>query len=149
MPESCPLPTAPGDDERAVVQRLINARRIVVIGVSPDPSKPSHYVTEYLLSVGKEVVPVNPMVEEVLGMKTRASLAEVEGPIDLVNVFRLPKYCPEIARQAAAVGAKGLWLQSGITSAEARETARAAKMDYVENRCLMVEHRLAGGGQGA
>ena len=142
MNEACPLPGNMPADEREVIRRLIAAKRIAVVGVSQNPSKPSHYVTEYLLSVGKEVVVVNPTIDEVLGMQTHASLAEIEGPIDLVNVFRLPRYCPQIAKEAAAVGAKGLWLQSGIVSPEARETAKAAGMDYVENHCLMVEHRM-------
>lgn len=143
MNEACPLPGNVPTDEREVIRRLVNAKRIAVIGVSPDPSRPSHYVSEYLISVGKDVIPVNPLIDQVLGMKTKASLAEIEGPIDLVNVFRLPKFCGQIAKEAAAVGAKGLWLQSGIVSPEARETARAAGMDYVENHCLMVEHRRA------
>jgi hypothetical protein len=143
MNEACELPGNVPTDEREVIRRLIQAQRIAVIGVSPDPSRPSHYVTEYLISVGKDVIPVNPLIDQVLGIKTKASLAEIEGPIDLVNVFRLPKFCGQIAKEAAAVGAKGLWLQSGIVSAEARETAKAAGMDYVENHCLMVEHRRA------
>jgi hypothetical protein len=143
MNEACPLPGDVPSDVREVIGRLINARRIAVVGVSPDPSRPSHYVTEYLISVGKDVIPVNPMIDQVFGMKTKASLAEIEGPIDLVNVFRLPRFCGQIAKEAAAVGAKGLWLQSGIVSPEARETAKAAGMDYVENHCLMVEHRRA------
>jgi predicted CoA-binding protein len=141
MNEACPLPGEVPADEREVIRRLTRAKRIAVIGVSPDPSRPSHYVTEYLISAGKDVLAVNPTINEVLGMKTYASLAEIEGPIDLVNVFRLPKFCGQIAKEAAAVGAKGLWLQSGIVSPEARETAKAAGMDYVENHCLMVEHR--------
>jgi predicted CoA-binding protein len=143
MNEACPMPGSVPADEREVIRRLVNARRIAVIGVSPDPSRPSHYVTEYMQSVGREILPVNPTISEVLGLKVYASLAEIEGPIDLVNVFRLPKFCGQIAKEAAAVGAKGLWLQSGIISPEARETAKAAGMDYVENHCLMVEHRRA------
>lgn len=144
MNEACPLPGPMGSDEHEVIRRLVQAKRIAVIGVSPDPSKPSHYVTEYMQSVGKEILPVNAMISgKVLGLKVYASLSEIEGRIDLVNVFRLPRFCGEIAKQAAAVGAKGLWLQSGIVSAEARETAKAAGMDYVENHCLMVEHRRA------
>jgi predicted CoA-binding protein len=141
--ESCPVPGQTPADERDVISRLIQAKRIAVIGVSPDPSKPSHYVTEYMQSVGREILPVNPTIDKVLGLKVYASLSEIEGPIDLVNVFRLPKFCGEIAKQAAAVGARGLWLQSGIVSPDARETAKAAGMDYVENHCLMVEHRRA------
>ncbi len=70
------------------------------------------------------------------------SLAEIEEPIDLVDVFRRPEYCPDVARDAVAAGAKALWLQSGIVSAEAREIAESAGLDYVEDECTKVVHLL-------
>ena len=84
-------------------------------------------------------MPVNPNYQEVDGLKCYATLAEVPGEIEGVLVFRRSEFCGQVARDAAAAGAKGLWLQSGIVSAEAREVARGAGMVYVENRCMMVE----------
>ena len=78
---------------------------------------------------------------ETSGWQSALELASQHpGPIDLVNVFRRPEFCADVARDAAAVGAKGLWLQSGIRNEEARRIAEEAKMDYVQDRCIMVEH---------
>ncbi|HEY7090354.1 MAG TPA: CoA-binding protein [Tepidisphaeraceae bacterium] len=139
--EACPLPRDQGkDDEIEIIHRLVRAQRIAVVGLSDDPSRPSYGVAEYLQSVGKEIVPVNPNHEHVLGEKCYPRLEDVPGSIDLVDVFRRPQFCADVARSAIRAGAKGLWLQSGITSAEARQLAREAGIEYVEDRCLLVEH---------
>lgn len=144
MPDdTCTLPAREGDDEHAIIQRLIRAQRIAVVGLSDHPSRPSFGVASYLLAEGKEIIPVNPAHSTVLGLKCYARLEDVPGTIDLVNVFRRPEFCTDIARSAVAVRAKGLWLQSGITNEEARRIAIEARMDYVEDRCLMVEHMHA------
>ena len=135
--ESCPLPSF--DAPTTAIERMLNAKRIAVVGLSDDPSRPSFGVASYLLSAGKEVIPVNPRHQRVLGLKCYPSLAQVPGPIDLVDVFRRPEFCPDVVREAIAAGAKGVWLQSGIVSDEARELAARAKLDYVEDRCLMVD----------
>ena len=137
--EACPLPTDPAGTEAEVVRRMLNAKRIAVVGLSDDPSRPSYDVASYLKSVGKEVLPVNPNHKTVMGLKCYPGLAAVPGPIDLVNVFRRPEFCADVARDAVEAGAKGLWLQSGITSDEAREIARRAGMDFVQNKCLKIE----------
>jgi predicted CoA-binding protein len=128
---------------RTPVEILRNARTIALVGASPKPERPSNDVMRYLLDVGYRVIPVRPLdCDEVLGIPCVASLAEVEEPIDLVDVFRRPEYCPGHAREAVAAGAKALWLQMGIESAEARELAEAAGLDYVENACTKVVHKL-------
>jgi predicted CoA-binding protein len=91
----------------------------------------------YLQRVGYRVLPVNPLCEEYW-----PSLAALEEPVDLVDVFRRPEHCPDVAREAAAVGAPALWLQLGIRSAEARLVAEASGMDYVEDACTAVVHRF-------
>jgi predicted CoA-binding protein len=115
------------------------ARRIAIVGLSGEPDRASYGVAAELLDHGYEVVPVNPTIDEVLGLRSYASLAEVPGDIDVVDVFRRPEHLEGVAREAAAVGAKALWLQSGLRSAEARHIADEAGMDYVEDRCLKVE----------
>ena len=124
-------------------QILRDAKTIAVVGASPNPSRPSHGVMRYLLNAGYRCIPVRPDREEVLGVRCVASLAEIDEPIDLVDVFRRPEFCADVARDAVAAGAKALWLQSGIRSDEARELATSAGLDYVENACTMVVHRLA------
>jgi predicted CoA-binding protein len=121
------------------IEEMLNAKRIAVVGLSDDPSRASYGVAAYLRSVGKEILPVNPNHETVMGLPCYRTLSDVPGPIDLVDVFRRPEYCAEVVREAVAVGAKGVWLQSGITSRDARKIAEAAGMDYVEDRCLKVE----------
>lgn len=122
------------------VERILGyTRRIAVVGLSDDPWRSSHGVAAALMDHGYEIVPVNPTVDEVLGQRSYPSLSDVPGEIDLVDVFRRPEHLPEIARDAAAVGAKALWLQVGLRSPEAREIAEAAGMDFVEDMCLKIE----------
>ena len=142
--DACPLPTRPGDDESAAIRRMLAGRRIAVVGLSDDPSRPSHDVASYLLSAGKEVIPVNPNHRSALGRRCYPSLDQVPGPIDVVNVFRRPEHGAEVARQAVAVGAKGLWLQAGIVNDEAERIAAEAGIDFVQDRCLKVELMFRG-----
>lgn len=95
----------------------------------------------YLLEQGYRCIPVRPRgCDEVLGVPCVRSLAEIEEPIDLVDVFRRPVACPEVARETVAAGARSLWLQLGIVSPEARRIAGAAGIDYVEDECTKIVH---------
>ena len=95
----------------------------------------------YLLEQGYRCIPVRPRgCDEVLGVPCVRSLAEIEEPIDLVDVFRRPEACPDVAREAAAAGARSLWLQLGIVSPEARRIAEGAGLDYVEDECTKIVH---------
>jgi uncharacterized protein len=128
---------------RSPEQILADSRTIAVVGASPKPWRPSNQVMRYLLDAGYRVIPVRPRdCEEVLGVPCVARLAEIPEPIDLVDVFRRPEFTPDVAREAVAAGAKALWLQSGIVSADARAIAEEAGMDFVEDACTKVVHRL-------
>lgn len=148
MPEdACPLPFEPEEKAEAdAIRRMLAAKRIAVVGLSDDPSRPSYGVAAYLRSAGKEVIPVNPTHATVMGLKSYPSLEAVPGPIDVVDVFRRPEHVPDVVRSAVAVGAKGVWLQSGIVSDEARAVARKAGIDFVEDRCMKVDHMFRQGG---
>ncbi|HZZ41867.1 MAG TPA: CoA-binding protein [Tepidisphaeraceae bacterium] len=124
---------------RDVIRQLITAKRIAVVGLSDDPARISYQVAEYLMERGKEIVPVNPQVERVMGMKSYAKLAEVPGKVDLVNVFRRAEFCAGVVEEAIRIGAGGVWLQSGIVSAQGEKLAAEAGMPFVQDRCLMVE----------
>jgi predicted CoA-binding protein len=126
---------------RSPEEILRDAQTIAVVGASPNPARPSHGVMAYLLRAGYRCIPVRPGRAEVLGIPCVATLAEIEEPIDLVDVFRRPEYCADVAREAVAVGAGALWLQLGIVSPEARIVARESGLDYVENACTAVVHR--------
>jgi predicted CoA-binding protein len=122
---------------------LREAKVIALVGASPNPARPSNSVMSYLLSQGYDVRPVRPLVREILGVPCVASLAEIDEPIDLVDVFRRADACPDVAREAVEAGAKAVWLQLGLVSVEAREIAESAGLDYVENQCTAIVHRSA------
>src|SRR5215213_10056283 len=127
---------------RSPVQILAEAKTIALVGASPKLARPSHAVMRYLLTQGYRVLPVRPRdCDEVHGVPCVASLREIEEPIDLVDVFRRVDACPEVARDAAEVGAGALWLQLGLVSPEARLIAETAGMDYVEDECTAIVHR--------
>jgi predicted CoA-binding protein len=127
---------------------LAQAKTIAVVGASADPSKPAHSIPRYLQRQGYRIVPVNPRGGELLGEPVARSLAEVDGPIDVVEVFRPAEEAPRIAREAVEVGAKVLWLQLGIVSQEARQLAEAAGLTVVMDRCMGETHRQLGLGPG-
>src|SRR6266851_8581242 len=111
---------------------------IAVVGASRDPSKAGGSVPVGLQRRGFRVIPINPYADTLFGERVYRSLLDVPEKIDLVDVFRPAPDTPEIARQAAAVGAGALWLQLDIRSAEARQIAEEAGMDYVEDECTGV-----------
>lgn len=115
-----------------------------MVGASSDPERPSHGIFQKLVRAGYRVVPVNPNETEVLGEKAYASLADVPGPVDLVNVFRRPEYTPPLADEAAAVGAQAIWLQSGIANEETAARAAAKGLTVVMDSCIGVMHSLLG-----
>ena len=130
---------------RSPEQILAESRTIAVVGASPKPWRPSHGVMRYLLAHGYRVIPVRPGSDEILGVPCVDSLADVDEPIDLVDVFRRPEHTPAVARDAVAAGAKALWLQLGIVSPDARRIALDAGLDYVEDACTAVVHGLLPG----
>ncbi|HET8528988.1 MAG TPA: CoA-binding protein [Gaiellaceae bacterium] len=127
---------------RSPEQILREARTIAIVGASPREGRPSHTVMRYLQRAGFRCLPVNPTCAKVLGVRAVARLADLEEPVDLVDVFRRPEHCAGVAYEAAEAGAPALWLQLGIFSEEARRIAEQAGMDYVENACTAVVHRF-------
>jgi predicted CoA-binding protein len=118
-------------------------RTLAVIGLSDDPTKPSHSVSAYMQRAGYGILPVNPAVPEVLGETAFPSLTELvtkRGKPDVVNVFRLPKFIPAIVDEMIALDLKNLWVQLGIMNHEAAAKAEAAGISVVMDRCILVEH---------
>jgi predicted CoA-binding protein len=133
----------PGD--APVRQFLRSVRRVAVVGLSADPGRPSHEVAAYLLGQGYDVVPVRPDGDRILGRTVQRSLAEVPGA-DLVDVFRRADAAAEVVRQGVAAGIRAFWLQEGVVSDEAAREALRAGALFVQDRCLMKEHRRLGVG---
>jgi len=141
--ETCPLPDRSSKPQDAI-RRMLAAKRIAVVGLSDDPSRPSYGVARYLQSVGKQIIPVNPSCQQVLGEKCYARLEEIPEPVEVVDVFRRAQFCADVVRSAIAIGAKGIWLQSGIVSEEAAQLAAEAGIDFVQDRCMKVDHMFSG-----
>ena len=125
---------------RSPAEILLGAKTIALVGASPRRERPSNSVMGYLLDAGYRVIPVRPHVREVHGVPCVASLAEIDEPIDLVDVFRRADACPGVAREAVEAGAKAVWLQLGLVSPEARRIAEDAGLEYVENECTAIVH---------
>ena len=124
---------------------LTSVRTVAVIGCSADPARASHQIAMYLRRAGFDVIPVNPLVDphggDVGGLKCYARLADVPGPVDLVVVFRRSEEAMVHVEEAIAHKARGVWLQQGVTTPHGAARAREGGLIYVENRCVMVEHR--------
>jgi uncharacterized protein len=125
-----------------IKQILQDTQTIAVVGLSDDPSKTSHMVSEAMQRKGYRIIPVNPNAASILGETSYASLKDVPVPIDIVNVFRRPEHTPPIAEEAVAVGAKVLWLQLGISNEETATIASEGGLKVIMDRCIKVEDSI-------
>lgn len=134
------------DDIPTLRRILRDCRTIAVVGLSAEWHRPSYFAAKYMQQHGYRIVPVNPRYDEVLGERCYASLEAIEGPVDMVDVFRRTEDVLPIARQAIAIGARCLWQQIGVKNLEAAELAAGAGLDTVMDRCVKIEHaRIFGG----
>ena len=132
-------------DEQLIEKLLDESKTIAVVGFSSSPSKAGYYVPAYLQNQGYRIIPVNPFLQEGLGEPAYPTLEDIPRPVDLVLIFQRSENVPPFVDQAIAIGAKGVWMQSGIANSKAAAKARAAGLDVVQNRCMMVEHRYKAG----
>ena len=135
------LPGGAGAGADAILELLKKYKTIAVVGLSSNPMRPSYDVTEYMQAAGYRIIPVNPNERKVLGEKSYARLEDVPEKIDIVNVFRRAEEVPAVVESAIRVGAKVVWMQSGIENEAAAERARAAGIVVIEDACILVEHR--------
>jgi predicted CoA-binding protein len=133
------------DPQHETIERVLaRTRTIAVVGASRDPAKSAHSIPAMLQRAGYRIIPVNPYADELLGEVVHRSLATIEERIDLVDVFRPSAEAATVVKGAIAAGARAVWLQQDIVSAEAAALAADAGIDFVEDRCLGVEVRLRG-----
>ena len=125
--------------EQRIEAILSGSKTVAVVGISDKPDRPSHGVAKYLQERGYRVIPVNPLLTEVLGEKAYKSLTEIPGQVDLVDVFRKSAEVPEIAEEAVRIGARFFWMQEGVVSDRAREILDAAGIPWVMDRCVKKE----------
>jgi hypothetical protein len=122
------------------IKEILSLKRIAVVGMSRNPSKPANYVPMYLREHGYEIFPVNPMADEIEGMKVYKSIDEIEEQVDIVDVFRPSEDVPQVVEEAVKKGPKVIWLQEGIYNPRAVEMAKKAGVKIVWDRCMMREH---------
>ncbi len=128
-------------DNKAIKKLLSESKTIAVVGLSPEPDKPSHEVAHYLQLKGYKIVPVRPGVDEILGEKAYASLKDIPFKVDIVDVFRKPEHMPQVVEEALAIKPKAVWMQLGIAHKEAAEKAAKAGVQVIEDRCILIEHK--------
>ncbi len=127
---------------------LSRSRTVAVVGMSPNPERPSHNVARYLQERGYRIIPVNPSADTILGRKSYPDLASIPGPVDVVDIFRRSEEVLPIVEQAIGIGAKVVWMQEGVINEEAARRAREAGLSVVMDRCMRKEHmRLWGEGK--
>jgi predicted CoA-binding protein len=117
-----------------------------MVGLSSNPFRPSHFAAIYLLAEGYDIIPVNPREREVLGRRSYATLGDVPGRVEVVDIFREPAAVPGIVEEAIAIGARVVWMQLGVIHEEAAARARAAGLEVVMDRCMKIEHARFFGG---
>jgi predicted CoA-binding protein len=119
------------DSQDQVNIQLTNSKVVAVVGLSPRPERPSHYVAKYLQEQGYRVIPVNPQLENVLGEKCYPDLKSIPEPVDMVDVFRRSALVGPIVDDAIEIGAKFVWMQDGVIDEEAAKRAESAGLGVV------------------
>lgn len=123
------------------IKEIFSMQTIAVVGMSPKPERPSHYVSMYMKQHGYNIIPVNPGHDEIAGIKCYPSLKEISQPVDVVDVFRRSEYIVPIAESAINIKAKALWLQDGVINHEAAELANNSGLIVVMDDCMLRRHR--------
>lgn len=126
-----------------ILEILKSIKRIAVVGLSGDPSKPSYRVARYLRDAGFKIIPVNPSIAEWLGEKSYPDITSIPEPVDIVLVFRRPERAVPFVQAAGLAGIHYVWLQEGVGSREAEELAHELGLKIVMDRCMLKEHRRA------
>lgn len=126
--------------EDTSLQILSKYKTVAIVGLHPDPDRPSNEIGLYLKAHGYRVIPVNPKFPEILGEKSYPDLLSIPEPIEVVDIFRRPDAVPPIVDQAIKKGAKVVWMQEGIVNEEAAKTAREAGLLVVMDKCMRNEH---------
>jgi predicted CoA-binding protein len=139
VPEGSEFAATRGVD--AIQEILKKCKTIAAVGLSSNPMRPSHEVSEYMQHAGYRIIPVNPNETEVLGEKSYDRLEDVPEKVDVVNIFRRAEEVPPVVESAIRIGAPVVWMQLGIENEEAAERARAAGLVVVEDACILIEYR--------
>nr|WP_026499786.1 CoA-binding protein [Caldibacillus debilis] len=125
-----------------IAKILRRAKRIAVVGLSDKPDRTSYQIAKEMQNLGYEIIPVNPMIDEALGVKAVSSLKEIEGHVDIVNIFRRSEYLMEIAKEFVEIDADVFWAQQGIADEETYRFLKERGVTVIMDRCIKVMHSL-------
>ena len=128
-------------NEPETLDQIFKMKTVAVVGMSPKPERPSHYVGMYLKEQGYDIIPVNPGHKEIAGMTSYPSLLDIPVKVDVVDVFRRPEHAVPISEAAVEIGSKALWLQDGVINDEAARLAEDASLLVVMNDCMLRRHK--------
>ena len=128
-------------EDKSVICEIFTMKTIAVVGMSPKPERPSHYVSLYMSQNGYDIIPVNPGHNSIMGKASHSSLLDIKENIDIVNVFRRSEYVLPIIQDAVSIQAKAIWLQDGVISEEGENIAKENEILYIMNDCLLRRHR--------
>ena len=125
----------------STIKKIFELKTIAVVGMSPKPERPSHYVALYLKEKGYDIIPVNPGHDQIAGLRSFPSLKDIPVAVGIVDVFRRSEFVEPIAKDAIEIGAKALWLQDGVINDEASKLAGDAGLMVVMDDCMLRQHR--------
>ncbi|MEC1612797.1 CoA-binding protein [Bacillus mojavensis] len=128
---------------KAEIKEILDgSKRIAVVGLSDRPERTSYMVSKAMQDAGYEIIPVNPMIEEALGVKAVSSLKEIDGPIDIVNVFRRSEQLPDVAKEFLETDAPVFWAQQGLVNEEAYQMLKEEGRTVIMDLCIKVAHAV-------
>jgi uncharacterized protein len=128
--------------ENEIRNLLRDARTVAVVGMSDNPQRDSNGVARFLKRNSYDIIPVNPSLNDlVLGERPHASLRDIQGQVDVVQIFRRSEFVPEIVEDAITIGARAIWMQLGVINEAAAARAKEAGLLVVMDRCMAIEHR--------
>lgn len=127
-------------NEEVIRKVLRKSKTIAVYGASEKPWRASNSITRFLMSVGYDVIPVNPNYERVMGMESFPSLLDIGVNVDLIDVFRRSSEVISVAEEAVKIGAKGIWFQEGVINEQAAEIAVSGGLEVIMDRCILKEY---------
>lgn len=137
----CPMPNY-GKYDDTFLRNFLHAKKIAIYGLSPDTSKTSYHVAEYLKNAGYTLFPIHPKADEILGFKVYPTLSSLPDTVDILNVFRKSEAIFDVVKEAFdSQKVQRIWVQLGIQNAQALEFCAQKQIPYIENLCILVEHR--------
>jgi len=123
------------------IREMYTFKNIAVVGMSRDPVKAAHFVPKYMIEKGYNIIPVNPLANEILGRRTYSKVSDIKSQVDIVDVFRPSEDVYSVVEDSVKKpGVRVIWLQEGIHNTDAEKIALENKINVVFNRCLMAEH---------